>query len=52
MMALSDGRRRMVQSAVDREHGCRIERIMESTSIAQAMRWVQIIENDSGFSAV
>jgi hypothetical protein len=49
MMALSDGRRRMVQPAVDREHGGRTERILERTSIAQAMRWVHIIENDSGF---
>jgi hypothetical protein len=52
MMASPDGRRRMVQPAVDREHGGRIERMLERTSIAQAMRWVQIIENDSGFDSM
>ena len=52
MMALSDGRCRVIQSAIDREHGSRIERILERTSIAQASRWVQIIENDSGFDSM
>ena len=52
MMALSDGRCRVIQSAIDREHGCRIERILERTSIAQAMRWMQVIKNDSGFDSM